>query len=48
MLTVETSTRLAELFWAIIDGERQVEIIRQVLAEQALFSPNVAFQLSTS
>jgi Ca2+-binding EF-hand superfamily protein len=43
MLTVETSTRLAELFWAIIDGERQVEITRQVLAEQALFSPNVAF-----
>jgi Ca2+-binding EF-hand superfamily protein len=44
MLTVETSTRLAELFWAVIEGERQVEIVRQVLAEQTLFSPYATFR----
>lgn len=44
MLTVETTTRLAELFWRVIDGERQVEIVRQVLAEQPDFSPYAAFR----
>lgn len=44
MLSVETSTRLAELFWSVIEGERQVEIVRQVLAEQDRFSPYAAFR----
>mmetsp|Transcript_25634 Transcript_25634/g.44858 ORF Transcript_25634/g.44858 Transcript_25634/m.44858 type:complete len:677 (-) Transcript_25634:2399-4429(-) len=44
MLTVETSTRLAELFWSVIEGERQVEIVRQVLAELEAFSPYGVFR----
>jgi len=44
MVSVQTQYRLADLFKAIAEGEKQVEIIRQVLAEKSAFEPYAAFK----
>ena len=44
MLSYETESRLASLIGAIADNERQIEVRRQLLAEQSLFSPYAAFK----
>jgi len=44
MLSFDTRTRLANLFLAISDGERQIEIVRQILCEQIDFEPYAAFK----
>jgi hypothetical protein len=44
MLSLETEARLARLLTAIAEGEKRIEIVRQVLAEQPMFEPYAAFQ----
>jgi len=44
MPSVQTQYRLADLLKAIADGEKQIEITRQVLAEKSAFEPYAAFQ----
>ena len=43
MSSLKTELRLAILFKTIIDGEKQLEAYRQVLAEQPNFDPNFIF-----
>jgi len=44
MLSLETRNRLADLLLTISDGERQIEIVRQILCEQIDFEPYAAFR----
>ena len=44
MQSVETEARLARLIITISEMERQIEINRQIVAEQPLFEPYAAFQ----
>jgi Ca2+-binding EF-hand superfamily protein len=44
MLGVQTEIKLANLFKTVADGEKQVEVTRQVLAEQRDFEPYTAFK----
>lgn len=44
MLSLQTELKLAHLLKSIADTEKQVEIIRQVLAEQKDFEPYTAFK----
>ena len=44
MLSYTTKTRLAEFLLAVNEGERQIEIIRQILCEQDAFEPYAAFK----
>ena len=44
MLSLETERRLAKLLMGTAELEKQVEVVRQVLAEQALFEPYAVFQ----
>lgn len=44
MLSFETKCKLSDVLLAIGDGERQIEVIRQVLNEQADFETYAAFQ----
>ena len=44
MLTYETKNKICDLLIAISDGERQIEVVRQILAEQIEFEPYAAFR----
>ena len=44
MLTYETKNKISDLLIAISDGERQIEVVRQILAEQEEFEPYAAFR----
>jgi hypothetical protein len=44
MLSIETEARLAKLFLNVADGEKAVEISRQVLGEQLDFDPYQVFK----
>eukprot|EP00743_Colponemidia_sp_Colp-15_P002650 GILK01002872.1.p1 GENE.GILK01002872.1~~GILK01002872.1.p1 ORF type:complete len:586 (-),score=91.06 GILK01002872.1:92-1849(-) len=44
IMSFETQSVLAQLFLAVSEGERQVEVVRQVLAEQDHFEPYTAFR----
>ena len=44
MPSIQTFYRLADLLKAIADGEKQIEITRQVLAEKSAFEPYAAFR----
>jgi len=44
MLSFDTRNRLADILLAIGDGERQIEIVRQILCEQIDFEPYAAFK----
>ena len=44
MISLQTELNLAHLLKAIADSEKQVEIVRQVLAEQRDFEPYTAFK----
>ena len=44
MLSYETRNRLADTLLGISDGERQIEIVRQILCEQVDFEPYAAFK----
>ena len=44
MLGYQTELKLANLFKSIADGEKQIEVTRQVLAEQNQFEPYTAFK----
>jgi len=44
MLSYETRNKLADYLLAVSDGERQIEIVRQILAEQKDFEPYAAFK----
>ncbi len=44
MLSIETEARVAKLFLTLAEGERSVEITRQVLSEQHLFDPYSVFK----
>lgn len=43
MLSTETEKNLALLIQAIADNERHIEVKRQIVAENLLFSPYSAF-----
>ncbi|KRW99206.1 hypothetical protein PPERSA_07449 [Pseudocohnilembus persalinus] len=43
-LSYRTQQRLASLIQAIAEGEKKLEVVRQVLAEQRLFEPHTAFR----
>ena len=43
MLSIETETRLAKFFLNLAEGEKSVEITRQVLADQKEFDPYQTF-----
>ena len=44
MLSIETEARVAKLFLNLAEGEKSVEINRQVLADQLDFDPYQAFK----
>jgi hypothetical protein len=44
MLSIETEARIAKLFLNLADGEKSVEINRQVLAEQLDFDAYEIFK----
>lgn len=44
MLSIETEARVAKLFINLAEGEKSVEINRQVLADQIDFDPYTAFK----
>lgn len=44
MLSIETEARIAKVFLNLADGEKTVEINRQVLADQLDFDPYNAFR----
>ena len=44
MISYETKKKLADFLLASSDGERQIEIVRQILAEQKDFEPYAAFR----
>ncbi len=44
MLSPTTESRLAALIGTVAENERQVEVRRQLLAEQPLFAPYAAFK----
>jgi Ca2+-binding protein (EF-Hand superfamily) len=44
MLSYETKNRIADFLLSMSDGERQVEVLRQVLCEQKDFEPYAAFK----
>ena len=44
MLSVETEARVAKLFLSLAEGERSVEINRQVLADQLDYEPYSVFK----
>jgi len=44
MIGLQTELKLAHLLKAIADGEKDIEVIRQVLAEQPDFEPYTAFK----
>jgi len=44
MLSIETEARVAKLFLSLAEGERSVEINRQVLADQLDFEPYSVFK----
>ena len=44
MLSIETEARVAKLFLTLADGEKAVEVNRQVLSEQIQFDPYAAFK----
>jgi hypothetical protein len=44
MLSVETETRVAKLFFTLADGEKNVDISKRVLVEQRNFDPYLAFK----
>lgn len=44
MPSLQTQYKLADLLKAVAEGEKQVEIVRQVLAEKAAFEPYTAFK----
>ena len=44
MLSIETEARVAKLFLSLAEGERAVEINRQVLADQLDFEPYSVFK----
>jgi hypothetical protein len=44
MLSIETEARVAKLFLNLAEGEKSVEINRQVLADQLDFDPYQTFK----
>jgi hypothetical protein len=44
MLSIETEARVAKLFLNLADGEKSVEIARQLLNDQLDFDPYLAFK----
>jgi hypothetical protein len=44
MLSIETEERVTKLFLNLADGEKSVELNRQVLADQLDFDPYYAFK----
>lgn len=44
MLSIETEARVAKLFLNLAEGEKSVEINRQVLGDQLDFNPYQAFK----
>jgi hypothetical protein len=44
MLSIETEARVAKLFLNLAEGEKSVEINRQVLGDQLDFDPYQAFK----
>lgn len=44
MLSFDTRNRIADVLLQIGDGERQIEIVRQILCEQVDFEPYAAFK----
>jgi hypothetical protein len=44
MLSIETEARVAKLFLNLADGEKSIEINRQVLADQLDFDPYQTFR----
>ena len=44
MLSIETEARVAKLFLNIAEGEKSVEITRQVLSEQIDYDPHQVFK----
>lgn len=44
MLSIETEARVAKLFLNLAEGEKSVEINRQVLSEQLDFDPYQVFK----
>jgi len=44
MLSFDTRRKLADTLLTISDGERQIEIVRQILCEQVEFEPYAAFR----
>jgi len=45
MLSLETESLICKLLLNIVDGEKNVEIIRQVIADQEHFDPYIAFRV---
>lgn len=45
MLSLETESLICKLLLTIVDGEKNIEIIRQVLADQVDFDPYSIFKV---
>ena len=45
MISIETEARVAKIFLAIVEGEKNTDAIRQVLAQQKDFDPYNTFRL---
>jgi hypothetical protein len=44
MISIETEARIARLFYTLADGEKVIEVARQVLSDQREFDPYLAFK----
>jgi hypothetical protein len=44
MISLETETKIARLLFTLADGEKAIEVSRQVLSDQRDFDPYQAFK----